>query len=173
MTAISAPALVLVSGASGFVGAHVCRAFLARGYAVRGTVRSPAKGEYLQKMFDGEFPGYFTFVIVADIVAPGAFDAAVKDVDAIAHTASPFEFVADDEDPDGAAVTSNSILLKTLGVRHEQEHCIVLANKEHVRAATSCPPPVIARLLGQLASDCPDGFSSVPPTDLWSPVRSE
>ncbi|KAH7104768.1 NAD(P)-binding protein [Auriculariales sp. MPI-PUGE-AT-0066] len=100
MPAVPPPAIVLVTGASGFLGAHVCRTFLARGYQVRGTVRSPPKGDYLRNLFEAEFPGAFTYVIVKDISEPGAFDEAVKGVDAIAHTASPLELVSDDTDPD-------------------------------------------------------------------------
>ena len=32
----------------------------------------------------------FSYVIVKDIAEPGAFDEAVKGVDTVAHTASPF-----------------------------------------------------------------------------------
>ena len=62
MPAVSAPAEILVTGASGFLGVHTCRAFLARGYRVRGTVRSPPKGEWLKKLFDAEYPGKFRSV---------------------------------------------------------------------------------------------------------------
>lgn len=39
---ISSPAdtIVLVTGASGYLGSHVVKSLLARGYNVRGTVRS-------------------------------------------------------------------------------------------------------------------------------------
>jgi len=60
---------------------------------VRGTVRSTDKGEYLVKLLSSP---NFTYVIVPDIEAPGAFDEAVKGVDAVEHTASPFHGKAHD-----------------------------------------------------------------------------
>ncbi|CAD6566020.1 MAG: methylglyoxal reductase (NADPH-dependent) gre2 [Tremellales sp. Tagirdzhanova-0007] len=79
---------ILVTGASGFIGCHTAREFLREGFRVRATVRSTSKGEYLEKLFKGE--GRFDYVIVEDITQDGGFDEAVKGVDAVAHTASPF-----------------------------------------------------------------------------------
>lgn len=84
---------ILVSGGSGFIGAHVCRALLIAGFHVRTTVRSSAKGDYLARKL-GEVSGgggSFEYVIVEDIEAADAFDDAVKGVDGIMHTASPFQ----------------------------------------------------------------------------------
>ncbi|KAG9029659.1 methylglyoxal reductase (NADPH-dependent) gre2 [Tulasnella sp. JGI-2019a] len=82
---------VLVTGASGFIGAWVCKTLLEKGYHVVGTVRSPAKGAYLERLFekDGLGKDHFSFVIVDDIEKEGAFDQAVVGVDAVEHTASP------------------------------------------------------------------------------------
>ncbi|ODN78404.1 hypothetical protein L202_04043 [Cryptococcus amylolentus CBS 6039] len=81
--------LVLVTGASGFIAAHTARVLLEHGFNVRGTVRSEDKGEYLVTLFKS-LPGEFTYVLVKDISEEGAFDEAVKGVNAIAHMASPF-----------------------------------------------------------------------------------
>lgn len=88
MPAVPKGSLVLVTGASGFIAAHLCSVLLINGYKVRGTVRSTEKGKYLKRLFDGV--GDFEYVIVEDIADPHAFDEAVKGVDGIAHTASPF-----------------------------------------------------------------------------------
>ncbi len=45
----------------------------------------------------------FELVVVEDITKDGAFDEAVKGVDAIAHTASPFHYNSDN--PDGMSST--------------------------------------------------------------------
>ncbi|KAI0153672.1 dihydrokaempferol 4-reductase [Pestalotiopsis sp. NC0098] len=79
--------LVLISGASGFVAVHTIGAFLDAGFRVRGTVRSPAKGQYLKHLFRDK-AGWFEYCIVEDISKPDAFDQAVKDVDGVAHMAS-------------------------------------------------------------------------------------
>ncbi|KAJ7606669.1 D-lactaldehyde dehydrogenase [Roridomyces roridus] len=86
---------VLVSGANGFVATWVVKSFLDAGVSVRGTVRSAAKGKHLEKVFRS-YGDKFELVVVPDITATGAFDEAVKGVDAIAHTASPFHFAAND-----------------------------------------------------------------------------
>lgn len=97
MTAVSASAKVLVSGANGYIGIWVVRKLLDHGYSVRGTVRSNSKGTHLLNLFKDEAKnGKFELAIVPDITAPGAYDEAVKGVDAIEHTASPVTMDADD-----------------------------------------------------------------------------
>ncbi|EJD47809.1 NAD(P)-binding protein [Auricularia subglabra TFB-10046 SS5] len=116
MPALSPPARVLVTGASGFIGAHVAREYLRRGYSVLGSVRDASKGEYLSKMFNEDFPGKFSYVVVQDIEAFGAFDVAVRNVDAVAHVASPCYHPTGHVDPDdliGPAVTGTTNLLKS------------------------------------------------------------
>ncbi|WVQ74927.1 hypothetical protein IAR50_004535 [Cryptococcus sp. DSM 104548] len=78
--------LVLVTGASGFVAAHITDQLLRSGYRVRGTVRSAAKGEYLAKLFAGQ---PFEYVIIEDLEQDGALDEAVKGIDAAIHPATP------------------------------------------------------------------------------------
>jgi len=104
---------VLVSGASGYIAAWVAKRLLEEGYAVRGTVRSDSKGVYLKKLFQS-FGDRFEYTIVEDIAKEGAFDKAVKDVDAIEHTASPFHLKADDpEELLGPAVTGTVGILES------------------------------------------------------------
>jgi len=85
---------ILVSGASGYIAAWVVKRLLEQGFAVRGTVRSQSKGDYLKKVFE-TYGGKFEYCIVEDIEKEGAFDAAVQGIDAVAHTASPFHLKAD------------------------------------------------------------------------------
>ncbi|TFK47435.1 D-lactaldehyde dehydrogenase [Heliocybe sulcata] len=97
MPAIAAPAKVLVTGANGYIAMWVVRRLLEAGYAVRGTVQSATKGEYLKKLF-GSYGDKLELKVVEDITKEGAFDEAVKGVDAIEHTASPFHFKASEPD---------------------------------------------------------------------------
>lgn len=102
MPPISASALVLVTGASGFVATHLIKALLAAGYTVRGTVRSKEKGETLRELYKSPA---FSYVLVPDIGEPGAWDApgVLDGVAGIAHVASPIEFFGDESNPDAQA----------------------------------------------------------------------
>ncbi|KAJ8089399.1 hypothetical protein PM082_014647 [Marasmius tenuissimus] len=100
----SSKSLILVTGATGYIAAWVVRNLLERGFDVRGTVRTPSKGQELLSVIE-KLPGYgagseklgkFDFVVVEDIAKAGAFDEAVKGVDAVEHVASPFHMNADD-----------------------------------------------------------------------------
>ena len=66
MPAVQPPARVLVSGATGYIAAWVVQNLLDRGYAVRGTVRSVSKGDFLKKAF-ASYGDRFELVVVEDI----------------------------------------------------------------------------------------------------------
>ena len=68
MPAVTAPAKVHVSGANGYIAMWVVRTLLEKGYSVRGTVRSSAKGAYLSNYFR-PYGDKFELVEVADITA--------------------------------------------------------------------------------------------------------
>ncbi|KAF4546746.1 Nad-dependent epimerase dehydratase [Lasiodiplodia theobromae] len=83
--------LVLVTAANGFLASHIANQLLHAGFRVRGTVRDAASPKYawLQYLFDASHgPGRFHLVSVPDIAADGAFDDAVKGVNAVAHVGS-------------------------------------------------------------------------------------
>jgi dihydroflavonol-4-reductase len=73
---------VLVTGVSGQVGAAVARALVARGDAVRGLVRDPARAPAL--------PG--VSLTAGDLSQPEALAAAVKGVEAVVHCAGVVSF---------------------------------------------------------------------------------
>ncbi|RCK54684.1 putative NADPH-dependent methylglyoxal reductase GRP2 [Candida viswanathii] len=89
---MSSTTTVFVSGATGFIAQHIVKELLANGYKVIGSVRSEAKGEELTQSINSKD---FSYVVVPDISAPGAFDEALKEhpeVTVFIHAASPVVF---------------------------------------------------------------------------------
>jgi nucleoside-diphosphate-sugar epimerase len=78
---------ILVTGATGFIGAHIVDNLLSRGLKVRGTTRSLAKG---QAMVDArpQYKGQLEFIPISDFEKSADFTSAVEGVGAIIHTAS-------------------------------------------------------------------------------------
>ncbi|KAL5334933.1 hypothetical protein BJX70DRAFT_402129 [Aspergillus crustosus] len=83
--------LVLVTGATGFIGAHIVDVLLARGLRVRGATRSLAKGEVMIQARP-QYKNQLEFVQIDDFESPGGLVEAVRGVDGIIHTASPFTY---------------------------------------------------------------------------------
>jgi nucleoside-diphosphate-sugar epimerase len=90
---------VLLTGATGFIAAHVLDILLHRGYIVRAAVRSLDKGQALLTTRQA-YKDKVEFAIVQDISVLGAFDDAVKGVDGVLHVASPFQFKVTDNEKD-------------------------------------------------------------------------
>ncbi|RPA82715.1 NAD(P)-binding protein [Ascobolus immersus RN42] len=85
---------ILLTGASGFIAAHILEILLKNGHKVRFTVRTEEKAQALLSAYP-EYASNVDYVLVPDIAVPGAFDEAVKSdppFEAIIHTASPFHF---------------------------------------------------------------------------------
>ncbi|KAJ8481632.1 hypothetical protein ONZ51_g5881 [Trametes cubensis] len=106
---MSNPTIVLVTGASGFIGAHVTAQLLDAGYYVKGTARG-VKLQRLQAVFGSN--KRFEAVELDNIVS-GDLAQAMSGVDAIVHLASP---LAGRQAPEDAL---NSAIEGTLNVlRH-------------------------------------------------------
>ncbi|KAK4039624.1 hypothetical protein C8A01DRAFT_36407 [Parachaetomium inaequale] len=94
---VQPPQYVLVTGATGFIGAHVVDQLLSRGIRVRGATRSLAKGDAMIKARP-QHAGKLDFVQIKDFDEMNAserlniFEEAVKGVDGIIHTASPLTY---------------------------------------------------------------------------------
>jgi len=84
--------LVLITGATGFIGFKVLLDTLKLGYRTLLAVRSESKKDTVLSNLDFKAlnaSDRVSFVIVPDLAAPGAYDEAVKGVDYIIHVASP------------------------------------------------------------------------------------
>lgn len=86
---------VLLTGASGYIGKHIALQLLNQGYSVRASVRSLSKsdevrGAVLPHLLDKtKLDSRLTFVEL-DLEKDAGWDAALKGVDVLMHTASPF-----------------------------------------------------------------------------------
>ncbi len=80
---------VCVTGASGFIAAHIVRELLERGYRVRGTVRKKAENYPFLLSLPGAAERLE--LVQADLLAAGSYDRAVEGCDYVMHTASPYK----------------------------------------------------------------------------------
>jgi UDP-glucose 4-epimerase len=69
--------LIALTGATGFIGRHLLRELPQRGYRVRVLLRRPA-----------EVPPEASSAVIGDIASPRNMNAALRDVDAVVHSAA-------------------------------------------------------------------------------------
>lgn len=83
---------VLVTGGSGFIGAHCILQLLAAGYRVRTTVRSLKREADVRAMLraGGAEPGEALSFVAADLNAEAGWPEALMSCDYVLHVASPF-----------------------------------------------------------------------------------
>lgn len=126
--------LILVTGASGYIASNFIIESLDAGYKIRGTVRSAFKAQRTKEVFDS--PNYDALV-VADIEQDGAFDDAVKGVDAIVHTASPLTLNPNPKEVVSPAVKGATSILQS-AIKEPSVKRFVLTSSS---TATSLPKP--------------------------------
>ncbi|KAH1513173.1 hypothetical protein KXV22_004965 [Aspergillus fumigatus] len=80
-----------LTGATGFIGAHVVDSLLDRGITVRGATRSLSKGEQMRAARP-DHASRLEFVQIEDFSKLGGFDHVMEGVDAVIHVASPFTY---------------------------------------------------------------------------------
>jgi nucleoside-diphosphate-sugar epimerase len=83
---------VLVTGGSGFLGAHTIVQLLQAGYTVRTTVRSPQREDEVRAQIraGGMTDGSRLSFAVADLMRDDGWQQAMEGISYVLHTASPF-----------------------------------------------------------------------------------
>lgn len=89
-----------VTGASGYVGAHVTRELLERGALVRAAVRDPTKAASVDPL--RALPGAEERLELAsgDLTRPGSYDEAIAGCAYVFHVASPYALTVKDQQRD-------------------------------------------------------------------------
>jgi nucleoside-diphosphate-sugar epimerase len=93
---------VLVTGGSGFIGAHCILRLLGTGYRVRTTVRSLEREADVRAMLraGGAEPGDALSFVAADLMSDAGWPQAVAQCDYVLHVASPFPAGVPDHEDD-------------------------------------------------------------------------
>jgi nucleoside-diphosphate-sugar epimerase len=129
---MTAKSLVLLTGATGFVGAHILSLLLSSNYAVLAPVRSASKSAYLESKFPSEVAsGDLSFVIIPDLQAAHALDGCIENVEFVCHVASPFFTSAEDpikELVKPAVEGTKNVLDSAIGFGKELKKVIVLSS---------------------------------------------
>ncbi|MGX7953228.1 NAD-dependent epimerase/dehydratase family protein [Tsuneonella sp. HG249] len=105
---------VFVTGASGYVGHHVAREFVSRGYAVSGLARSEVAAKRIADL--GVSP------VTGDLEHPGTFRAAALAADVIVHAAFSYSDTGEERSDIDAAATA--VLLEIAASDRRARHFV-------------------------------------------------
>jgi nucleoside-diphosphate-sugar epimerase len=88
---------VLLTGANGFVAAHIVEGLIANNYHIVGTVRSEAKAKEVIALHPS-WKSHITWAFITDIGVANAYNEVFKmgPFDYIIHNASPVDFSVTD-----------------------------------------------------------------------------
>ncbi|KAI0052208.1 NAD(P)-binding protein [Auriscalpium vulgare] len=101
---------VLVTGASGYIGAWLVKYLVKTGFSVVVATRNDEQAAFIETGYEGKV----THVNVPDIQKEGAYDEAVRGVDAIVHSASPLTYSwKDPSEVTGPAIAGAIGILKS------------------------------------------------------------
>jgi nucleoside-diphosphate-sugar epimerase len=105
---------VLVTGASGFIGAHIVLEFLNNGYEVRGSIRNLERADSLRSMLAAHTQHVDKLEFVAATLTEAeCWHEAVAGVDGVIHVASPVP-IEQPKDPDEIVVPAREGALNVL-----------------------------------------------------------
>ncbi|KAH3671333.1 hypothetical protein OGAPHI_000556 [Ogataea philodendri] len=86
---------VLVTGGTGFIGAHCIQILLEQGFNVKAAARSQEKADQMAQVFD-KYKNQLSFGIIEDITDYNSLVNLVKGCTAILHLASPYTYAVND-----------------------------------------------------------------------------
>ncbi|KAJ5930952.1 hypothetical protein N7466_006445 [Penicillium verhagenii] len=134
---------ILVTGSTGFIGAHVVDNLLARGFRVRGATRSAQKGEQM-KAARPHYASKLDFVVVEDFTKTGVFDSAMDGIDGVIHVASPFFYNTTNNEQELILPAINgvkSILSASAKPSSKIQRIVLTSSFASVVDVNSTPPP--------------------------------
>ncbi|KAF2260153.1 NAD dependent epimerase/dehydratase [Lojkania enalia] len=89
---------VLVTGATGFIGAHIVDELLQRRHKVLAATRSATKANFF-KQTRSQFTEHLSTIQISDLLSEStSLEDAVQQVDAVIHVASPFSYDVQDNE---------------------------------------------------------------------------
>jgi dihydroflavonol-4-reductase len=96
---------VLLTGSSGYIGKHITLQLLNAGFEVRASVRNSGKAEEVRAAMDAHLPAGFDLAgklsfVELDLESDSGWDAAIKGVDVLVHSASPFPIASPKDEND-------------------------------------------------------------------------
>ncbi|KZT54482.1 NAD(P)-binding protein [Calocera cornea HHB12733] len=126
---MSSPPVVLVTGATGCLGAHTVLELIRRGYRVRGVSRSREKSEAWNAAYPQQ-ACYIEWITIPSIVDLEALDRASIGVDYIIHTASPFnfDFEYNLEDMLVPSVVGTRNIMRVAAKRPRVKHVVIVSS---------------------------------------------
>jgi nucleoside-diphosphate-sugar epimerase len=179
--------LILVTGASSYIGAHVVNEALLAGYKVRGTARSQEKCERTKQVFNNNLD--YSTAVVASYSIDNAFDEAMEGCDAVIHVASDTTFGPDPNEVVTPVVAGTKSILRS-AAKHSSvkrfvltsSSCAVLMpsldkpltvgkqdwNEDSVQRAWEPPPYTAERAADVYAASKTEGE-----TALWEFMKNE
>ncbi|KAH6867736.1 hypothetical protein B0T10DRAFT_524202 [Thelonectria olida] len=86
---------LLITGASGYLGGHLVKAALEKGYNVRATARSDSSAKKIADQFP-QYAAQLSYAIVPDMTKAESYERALQGVSGIIHSASPFVLKPED-----------------------------------------------------------------------------